>query len=168
MPSQLPKTRVIPISDFYTRLQLEWISYKCRALIYHRPFDKKKFMEICDKKKEKILQISLKNCLPSIFNNKEQQKKYTLRFFGQTGIPAFCYRDDYQIAIKGYWDLYYYFTVGASVRCCINGEVEIGNILSNDIKAGTLVAKLDSGHIEITFHNCSRIFPSNFYEDLFT
>ena len=35
-----------PISDFFSRLQIEWICYRFRELIYQRPFDKKKFADI--------------------------------------------------------------------------------------------------------------------------
>lgn len=163
----LPKTRIIPISDFYTRLQLEYLSYKFRSLIYHRPFDKKKFIEICEKKKQKIEQIALENRLPSIFNNEDQKRKYLLRFFGDNSVPAFCYRDDYQSNVKGYWDLFYYFIEGSSVRCETNGKIEIGKIAANNIQEKTLVVQVDKTKISVEYSAATRIFPSTFFEELF-
>jgi hypothetical protein len=167
MIQKLPKTRIIPISDFYTRLQLEYLSYKFRSMIYHRPFDKKKFEEICNKKKEKINQIALENSLPSIFNNVEQQKKYLFRFFGKGGIPAFCYRDDYQTSVKGHWDLFYYFIPGASVKLQLHEDIEIGRIVCNDIEVQKLSVEINGKTISAIYQDVTRIFPSNFYQDLF-
>ena len=168
MTSKLPRTRIIPISDFFTRLQVEYLCYKFRAMIYQRPFDKKKFMDICEQKKQKILQIALENCLPSIFNNEEQRRKYLNKFFNQSGCPNFCYRDEYQQRVKGYWDIVYYFVIGSSVRVNVKGSIELGRILSCNIKGRTLMIKMEDGkQKEVQFENATRIFPSDFYDKLF-
>jgi hypothetical protein len=167
MSSLLPKTRVIPIGDFYTRLQLEYICYKFRELIYQRPFDKKKFTDICLKKKEKIDQIALENCLPSIFTNVEQQKRYLLKFFGQDGLPNFCYRDDYQSRVKGYWDVFYYFMCGSSIRFKKDSEIELGRVKECIINQKKVIIQMDNTLFERRFQEVTRIFPSNFYVDLF-
>ena len=124
-------------------------------------------MDICIKKKEKIDQIALENCLPTIFNHLEQQKKYLKRFFKEEGLPAFCYRDDYQSEIKGYWDCFYYFIIGASVRFKENNEIEIGKIKSCDIKEKKVIIETENRSLEKEFSKVTRIFPSNFYQDLF-
>jgi hypothetical protein len=167
MTSQLPRTRIIPIGDFYTRLQLEYICYHFRELIYQRPFDKKKFADICAKKKEKIDQIALENCLPSIFNNVKQQERYLLKFFGARGLPAFCYRDDYQSQVKGFWDVVYYFTEGSSVRFINNTEVEIGRVKECLIKERKVIIQANCQITTCSFDKATRIFPSNFYVDFF-
>jgi hypothetical protein len=167
MTSQLPKTRIIPISDFYTRLQLEYISYKFRSLIYSRPFDKKKFTDICKSKKVKIDQIALENCLPSIFNNAGQQEKYLQRFFGKDGLPNFCYRDEYQTQVKGFWDAFHYFMVGSSVRFYENDQVEIGRIKECIIKEKKVLIEINDQIVEHSFDKVTRIFPSTFYENFF-
>jgi len=167
MSSKLPKTRVIPIGDFYERLQLEYLSYKFRIFIYCRAFDKKKFTDICIKKKEKIDQIALENRLPTIFNHAGQQEKYLKRFFKENGLPNFCYRDDYQIKVKGYWDCYYYFINGGSIRYFENNEMKIGKIKECNIKEKKVIIEINNKIIEENFNNVTRIFPSNFYQDLF-
>jgi hypothetical protein len=162
----LPKTRVIPIGDFYTRLQLEYICYKFREHIYQRPFDKKKFADICLKKKEKIDQISLENCLPSIFNNAGQRERYLGKLFKIEGLPAFCYRDDYQLKIKGHWDVFYYFIIGSSVRYRDNGDVVIGRIKQCNVITRKIEIETDEDVCERSYSEVTRIFPSNFYESL--
>jgi hypothetical protein len=167
MTNILPKTRVIPISDFYTRLQLEFISYRFRSMIYQRPFDRKKFEDICSKKKEKIDQIALENCLPSVFNDKGQRERYLRKFFKIEGIPSFCYRDDYQMKVKGHWDIFYYFIVGSSVRYRDNGDVCIGRIKHCNTALKKIVIEADGCVYERTYDDVTRIFPSNFYTDFF-
>jgi hypothetical protein len=169
MTSQLPRTRIIPISDFYSRLQIEWLCYRFRGLIYTRPFDKKKFADICIKKREKIDQIALENCLPSIFNNVSQQERYLQKFFGKNGLPAFCYRDEYQEKIKGFWDVQYYFMTGTSVRFIGDSEsdIEIGKIKECDVKARKVYIEIDNLIWVRSFEETTRIFPSIFYENFF-
>jgi hypothetical protein len=167
MTSLLPKTRVIPIGDFYTRLQLEYICYKFRELIYQRPFDKKKFSDICVKKKEKIDQISLENCLPSIFNDPGQKDRYLKKFFGHNGLPNFCYRDDYQTRVKGHWDIFYYFIVGSSVRYAENGDVLIGRIKKCNTEKRIISIETEDCVCDRSYDQVTRIFPSTFYEILF-
>lgn len=167
MSSQLPRTRIIPIGDFFTRLQVEYLGYRFRSLIYQRVFDKQKFEDICLKKKEKITQIALENCLPSIFNNQTQQKKYLEKFFNPYGLPNFTYRDDYQKNVKGYWDIYYYFIVGSSVRFISDNEVEIGRIKKCDTKDRSVIVEIEKKNFVKGFDEVSRIFPSDFYKRLF-
>ena len=163
----LPKTREIPIGDFYERLQLEYLSYRFRALIYQRPFDKKKFTDICQKKKEKIDQIALENCLPTIFNHAGQQEKYLKRFFRDSGLPAFCYRDEYQEKVKGFYDVVYYFVVGSSVRFLEGKEVMIGRVQECMIPERKIIIETETGEVERDFNQVTRIFPSDFFEKLF-
>ena len=169
MTSQLPRTRIIPIGDFYSRLQIEWLCYRFRELIYARPFDKKKFADICIKKREKIDQIALENCLPSIFNNASQQERYLQKFFGKSGLPCFCYRDEYQELVKGFWDIQYYFMTGTSVRFTGDSEIEIeiGKIKECDIRARKVYIQIDNMIWVRSFEQTTRIFPSTFYENFF-
>jgi hypothetical protein len=167
MSSQLPRTRIIPIGDFYTRLQLEYLCYKFRYLIYQRPFEKKKFADICAKKREKIDQIALENCLPSIFNHAGQREHYLQKFFKKAGLPNFCYRDDYQARVKGYWDVVYYFMVGTSVRYVYNDEVTIGRVKCCDVNNRVVTVETEDVAVQRPFTEVTRIFPSNFYESFF-
>lgn len=165
--NKLPRTRVIPMSDYYTRLQLEYLSYRMRALTYQRGFDKKKFEDICAGKRKKIEQIALENRLPSIFNSSDQQSRYLSKFLNPAGCPNFCYRDDYQRKVKGYWDRFYYFGVGSSVKVIINDTPEIGRIVAADVQASQLTVTVDKHLHDVALNDAVRIFPSDFYARLF-
>jgi hypothetical protein len=145
---------------------MEYLCYRFRELIYQRPFDKKKFADICAKKKEKIDQIALENCIPTIFNNMVQREKYLQKFFKKDGMPSFCYRDEYQLKIKGHWDISYYYMIGTSVRVVINNEVEIGRIQECLIEDREVILKIESGVVRKNIDCVTRIFPSSFYIDL--
>lgn len=165
----LKKSRVIPKNDFYTRLQLEYISYKMRLLLYEREEDKKKFQDICVKKREKIELIALKDCLPSIFTSPESQKKYLDLFFGQgKGIPNFCYRDDYQKRVKGYWDSYYYFRKGSLVQFKHHNDDLTGIVLYFHVPSHQVTILMPEGtkykkHCE----ELIKVFPEDFFLQLF-
>lgn len=167
MGDTLPRTRIIPICDFYTRLQLEYLSYRMRALTYQRAFDKKKFDDICTKKREKIVQIALENRLPSIFNSEEQRVKYLSKFLNDGGCPNFCYRDDYQARVKGYYDKFYYFAEGSSVRVTIDASVELGCIIKCDIQDERLTVNVNGSTVEASFAQVQRVFPTDFHSKLF-
>ena len=161
----LQKTRSIPISELYSMLQLEYFSYKLRSLLYQREFDKKKFQDISEKKKKKIQRIALGNCLGSIFTSETVQQKYLKEFFGEIGLPRFCYRDDYQTRVKGYWDAFYYYVVGSSVRYIDEeDEIKIGIIKECDINKRLIKIESDGEMVTRDFTQVSRIFSSDFYE----
>jgi hypothetical protein len=171
---KLIKSRDIPLTDLYELLQLEYISYKFRSIIYKRDFDIKKYEEICEKKKEKIDSISLRNTLPSIFNKEEIKEKYFKKFFNEWGLPNFCYRDDYQRMVKGYWDKIYYFSKDCSVRIKVDNNVLIGQIDSVDIPyyedeikgEEKIFVKISKDIIEVGINDVSRIVSTDFFDNL--
>lgn len=165
---KLRKDRDIPIADFYTNLQLEYLSYHMRGKVYKRPEDLKKFADICGKKREKIEGLSRKNCLPNIFNNELYRERYINLFIGEFGLPQFQYRDDYQRKVKGMWDKKYYFGEGVNVKVNINDLVDVGVVMSNDHEAqkATIRLSMDKKEVTLLYDNIQRVFPERFFEDL--
>ena len=109
------KSRSIPLQEYISILQLEYLSYKVRSQIFDKPFSDK-YKEFCDKKKETIESFSLKQGRKCIFNDQHMFDKYTEEFFGDGhGIPDFKYRDDYQRDNIGFYDIKYYFSEGTVV-----------------------------------------------------
>ena len=139
----LKKSREIPVLDYFSLLQLEYISYAFRHKIYTRPQDKKKFADILRKKKEKNKTFSTRNCLPDIFNGDPAYlKKYMDKFFKtEFGLPNFQNRDPHKEEIYGRYDPYYYFAKGTMVRIRLNdGSVETG-----------IVTNYYEGEIKVTY-----------------
>ena len=158
--------RRISLPDYFTQLQLEYISYKLRSLIYKRDLDISKFCSICKGKKEKIEQIAYRNKLPSIFSSESQKEKYLKRFFGDGGFPDFKYRDEYQEKVKGKWDKLYFFVEGGKVFH--KGEEGFFVINStNYVQNFLTLGKCDGGEMIANFDEVKRIFSEDFFKKLF-
>ncbi len=75
MDNIIVKTRQISNIEFFELLQYEFLSYFLRSKIYERDFDIKFFSETCEKKKDKIEKIGIKNCSKTIFKSPEKREK---------------------------------------------------------------------------------------------
>ena len=162
----LVKTRDISVQDLYTLLQLEFISYKVREKIYHRPYDKKKFNDICEKKKEKILGLSLKNSLPSIFGDDNKYKeKYINKFLNGFGLPKFQYSNDHNRKVYGKWDKVYWFADGVSVKVDLGeNDCSLGEIINYDSRYNQVSVILeDERMLEVPIDLVGRIITKDFF-----
>ena len=108
------KSRTISPQDFFSILQLEYLSYLVRSKIFDEPFVQK-HKEFCEKKKATIEFLAKKDDKSCIFNNEKVLKKYLDEFFNETGFPNFKYRDEYQKQNTGFYDKKYYFRQGVVV-----------------------------------------------------
>jgi hypothetical protein len=161
------KSRDISVGDLFTNLQLEYISYRVRSLIYTRLEDKKKFNDICLKKREKIEAISTKNCLPVIFSNKKSQEKYLKSFFKEWGLPNFQYRDDYKKKVYGWWDPIYYFKDKVDIKYNNKGDIVLGVISRYDAHRNLITINIDNKLILTETQLVSRIFSESFFNKIF-
>lgn len=157
-------SRVIPIGDYFSLLQSEYISYAFRRKTYKREEDIKKFREICEKKKEKIDSFSAKNCLPSIFNgDKVYLQKYLDKFLNEWGMPNFMYRDEYKKIVYSFWDVKYWLQKGTEVKFKTNDSIEFGVVVK--IQDDTLIVRDSNGtqyHVEVK--NTARILTDDFLD----
>ena len=110
------KSRDIPKQEFYSLVQLEYLSYKVRELTYERELDKVRFSDICRMKKEKIDKYAERELMRSIFNDLDYRKKYLDLFFNEFGLPNFEYKDEQARKITGHWDRFHYFRAGQEVE----------------------------------------------------
>jgi hypothetical protein len=108
------KSRSIPIQEYISILQLEYLSYLVRSNLFEEPFASK-YKEFCDKKESTIKSFALKEGRPCIFNNDHIKQKYIEEFFGESGLPNFKYRDEYQKENIGFYDKKYFFKEGVVV-----------------------------------------------------
>jgi len=129
--------------DYYDILQYEFLSYYMRYVTYDREVDKQKYLEFCKKKKLTIQNLSRRNCFPNIFDNKEYREKKLNKFFNESGMPNYLYRDDHQKQHLGFWDKIYYFKQGIDITYvkCAN----TWNISSN-------VCKFEGDHDFVTLN----------------
>jgi hypothetical protein len=134
-----PKSRIIPIYEFFEILQLEWICADLRYKIYKRPNDKSYWKKVCDGKKNTIENIAIKNNLPTIFNDEDLYQHLKGSIYKDTSLPNFMYKDNENKINQGHWDIYYYYYRGSDVRFDLFGESKVGNIKLFDTLNPTLV-----------------------------
>ena len=110
------KSRDIPMQEYISILQLEYLSYLIRSKVFEEPFASK-YQEFCNKKKETIESFSLREGRPCIFNSENIKEKYVKEFFAKDGkgLPNFKYRDEYQKEYIGFYDKKYFFKEGVVV-----------------------------------------------------
>jgi len=97
----MTSSRNLPIAEYLRQLQLEYLMYQLRIKIYANSEEKKKFKEILEFKKEKILDICNNNNLFNIFDNEDVLTEIESEFYNEFGIPN-------QMTKK---DKYFYFKI---------------------------------------------------------
>lgn len=102
-------SRRLPISEFLRVLQLEYLSYVLRSLIYTEPIFVKMNEEIAKKKRDKIKNLSEKFKLLSIFDSEELFRFFLEKeFLQEFGLPKFQYGTDPKKKLSVfYYDKYY-------------------------------------------------------------
>lgn len=166
--SEVVKSRKIPLSEFYSILQLEYLSLYLRSKIFKEPFIQYN-IDSCIGKRKKIESISRKNNLPNIFSSKKILEKYVDQLVNDWGVPNFQYKNE---AIKDkihIWDCVNYFTKGTLVKFRIGDEEYSGTILFNNFE--DKICKVSSSNlkrnVDVAYGNISRAFSENFWENLY-
>lgn len=123
-----PKSRHLPILEYYEILQMEYLNAELRKKIYSRLKDKNYWAKVMDGKKETIIKLAEKNSLPSIFSDDTMLREFQKKLYKDIGAPNFIYKDEKNRQEQEYWDLIYYFAKSSDVRVEVNGEMKTGKI----------------------------------------
>lgn len=95
---QSSKTRHISMLKFLDVLVFEFFQAKTRSSIYTKKSDKTYWLKVSDYKKEKILDISNRNRMGSIFSDETLYAKKYEEFFPEREMPLFLENDkDYSL-----------------------------------------------------------------------
>jgi len=159
----ITKSRDLALSDYYSILQLEYISYYVRSIIYPDRYAEK-YNRYCIMKKEKIDKIGNKNGLPSIFNNKSVKDSYIEKFINPYGMPNFEYRDEDSIKMMGKWDKVYWFSEGVSVKIREDGNMVCTKVVKNIYDDNCIVAEVNGVMKKFGYEFISRIFSDKIIE----
>lgn len=159
------KTRDIALCDLFSQLQLEYIDYKVKSLIYKAPYNEK-YVKICKVKKDKIDKISIKNRLTSIFDSPKKYEDVKSRFFNEWGLPNFQYREPKIREQMSLFDNLYYFAQKSSVCIKIEGEEVLGEVLFNNVKEEILTVRIpgQKSSVLVDYSRSRRIFSRSFEE----
>ncbi len=150
------KSRDLSLTDFYSILQKEFISYYIRSKTYP-PEYAKKYENYCICKKEKIEKIGQKNSLPSIFNSQTTKDRFLDQFFNAYGLPNFEYRDDNSHRIMGRWDSVYWFGEGTSVKVRVDGDMVTAVVIKNLFTLGAVVVEIDGVTKQFNYDYVTRL-----------
>ena len=110
-------SRKLNVSEYLKVLQLEYLTYKVRSLIFERPEFVKMNSDIAIKKKEKIEDLTKRFCLTSIFDSQYSFQNFlNENFLNESGLPNFQYSlDEEKRKAQIYWDKKYLLKPGTSV-----------------------------------------------------
>jgi hypothetical protein len=141
-----PKSRHLPILDFYENLQIEYIQADLRHKIYPKLKDKAYWGRVKEGKKATIEKLSSKNNdLPSIFSDVDMLRAFEKRVYRDISYPLFTYRDDNHRLEQEFYDIKFYYNQGADVRIDLDGEVLIGKISKEYIPFNQQISVTISG-----------------------
>lgn len=137
------KSRDISLVKFLEVLQLEYISAELRKKIYRSVKDKAFWEKVMNVKKEKIIDISLRNSLQNIFNNPVIKNKLYPSIILEKGIPEFIYRNEEHKLIQRRLDILNYYSRNSEVKIHEENIVRIGIIKNVNIEAELIEVELD-------------------------
>ncbi len=116
------------IYEFYETLQKEYIVCDLRKKIYPREKDKRYYERTLKFKEGKIIDISERNQLPSIFNSESVKKDIVGKIFNEFGLPNFIYRNEAEKQELRNKDIYHYYGEGVEVKVKSEDGIKIGVI----------------------------------------
>jgi len=155
---KLGKSREIPIPEFFSVLQLEYLTYKLREAMYVLDSDVKKFGDIAKMKKEKIKNMALRQAMTSIFECEEKMNKYVCeKFANESGMPNMQYTPANKRPAS-YWDRYYFFQPGIEIYY----KDQLYSVLVNHPESETVEIRDGKRILSIPYCEIKRDF-----EDLF-
>lgn len=155
------KSRHQSIYEYLDSLQLEYVVADLRSKIYCRQTDKIFWSGIKEFKKQKINELSSRNLLPNIFNDRDILKGIEERVYVGLDYPNFFYNPgDKGIEKRRYWDLYNYYRENVEVRFLYYNDMQVGYIHKYEIGEPTAIVRLrndSSIHLELPLSKITRI-----------
>ena len=142
--SEVKKSRNLSVEQLFEILQEEYIVCQLRAKIYPHEKHQQYWLELAEKKKDKIIDIAKKNRLFSIFDSKKLEQDFNKRIVPEIGFPNFIYRDDHQRLMQEKWDVHNYYSPQAKVKVYHESNQITGVIYSINFATQTITIKLDN------------------------
>jgi hypothetical protein len=155
---KLGKSRDISAAEFFSNLQLEYLTYRLREAMYIYENDVKKHGDIAKMKKEKIKGMARRQAIQSIFDSKDRMDKYVYeKFSNKFGMPNMQYTPNNKKPAT-YWDRFYFFQSGTEVY----HKGKLYSILVNHPESETVEIRDGRNILSVPYISIKRDF-----EDLF-
>lgn len=142
------KNRDLSTYELFVVLQEEYYLAYLRHRIYPSVKTKVYYEKIKGYKRDKIEDIAVKNGLPSIFSDKDEDLKVRQRVLGTTGFPEIRYRDDTDRDEKEFTDKTNYYLPGSEVRVDSDDGVFVGTVVKFNLVSDTVLVKKIGGEGE--------------------
>ena len=134
------KTRHLSLLEYLECLIREYMTAELRRKIYTKKSDKLYWGKVCEWKEEKIRDITERNHMPNIFDDKELRKEYYTKYYPTNKVPLL-------LACKK--DLAYYFNCNADVLAHYGRGIRQGTIVDADFETNLAEVNMaDTQHIE--------------------
>ena len=101
--------------EFLIKLQMEYLTHALRSFIYRKKEYAQVSRDIALKKKAKIISLSKKFNIQTIFTGKDMVAFINEKFWSKNGLPNFVYKSVDQSAVQGNYDKWYMFYRGTKV-----------------------------------------------------
>lgn len=147
----------LSVYQLFETLQKEYVVCELRAKIYPIIKHKEYWKQTAAMKKDKIIDIAKRNCLPSIFDDKRIKRDYELRIYNKVGLPNFYYPNELKKEQQKNWDIINYFWPGTEVKFYDETEIRIAMIKSFDLDSMALFVTCDGDDIQVNIDSVSRI-----------
>lgn len=149
------KTRNLSYLKYFEQLQLEYIIVELRKKIYPSLKDKQYYERVMKGKKDIIEDLTIRNSLKSIFNDKEKRIEKYRQIYNKVGYPNFIYKDERDREMFEIKDKKNYYMSGSDFKITI-GEKEKFGILKT-VSFLTQTAEIDFGNDELNIFDLNLI-----------
>lgn len=149
------KTRNLSYLKYFEQLQLEYIIVELRKKIYPSVKDKQYYERVMKGKRDIIEDLSIRNSLKSIFNNKDKKIEKYKQIYNSIGYPNFFYKDENDKEIFEMKDKKNYYMTGSDFRVNIEGKEKIGVLKT--VSFATQTAEIDFGNNEMNIFDLTLI-----------
>jgi hypothetical protein len=147
------KSRHLSTLDYFETLQVEYIVADLRCRIYPRLKDKAFWDKVKEGKRVTIEKLAERNKLPTIFTEESMLRELEKKVYRENSYPIFTYKSEEHRYEQEYYDLLFYYNVGAEVRVsCDLDEFKIGKISREYIP-------IKDNHVAININSKEEIHP---------
>jgi len=143
------KSRDLPLLEYLEVLIKEYLVADTRRRIYPGRKDRAYYTRVAEGKKEKIIDIAVRNQIPHIFNSVEVRQRYYETYFPKGKLP-------YVLTTDG--DLINYFSKGADV-IIQDTDIRYGKIVDADFKEQNVLVQIKDTDkiVALKFHEVRRV-----------
>ena len=152
----MTSSRKLSLIELLKILQYEYLCCVIREKTYVNEKHKNYWIKIGQFKKEKIVNISSKQSVESIFSSETLMKNMKQVIYSGFGLPAFIYRDEEDRNKQEMWDILNFFYKNDKVTVYTEKGKREGIIIYVDVNRKTAIVEINSIDETVNFEQISR------------